>query len=41
MWSRPDIVSIEVRTFEFVPGKHLEIVTFEVKLANAVNVQAI
>jgi hypothetical protein len=41
MWSRPDIVSIEVRTFDFVPGKHLKIVTFEVKLANAVNVQAI
>jgi len=30
-WSRPDITSVEVRTFAYVPGKHLEVVTFEVK----------
>lgn len=41
MWSRPDIVSIEVRTFEYVPGKHLEIASFEIKASNAVNVQAV
>lgn len=41
IWSRPDIVSIEVRTFEFVPGKHLEVVTFEVKPFSALSVQAI
>jgi hypothetical protein len=41
LWSRPDIVSIEVRTFAYVPGKHLEIVTFEVKAAHAINVQAV
>ena len=41
IWSRPDIVSVEVRTFEFVPGKHLEVVTFEVKPFSALSVQAI
>jgi hypothetical protein len=40
-WSRPDIVSIEVRTFAFIPGKHLEVVSFEVKAAHAINVQAV
>lgn len=40
-WSRPDIVSVEVRTFAFVPGKYLEVATFEVKAANAINVQAV
>jgi hypothetical protein len=40
-WSRPDIVSVEVRTFAYVPGKHREVVTFEVKPAAAINVQAV
>ncbi|MEU4806369.1 hypothetical protein [Actinosynnema sp. NPDC023587] len=40
-WSRPDIVSVEVRTFAYVPGKYLEVATFEVKASNAVNVQAV
>ncbi|MEV6489944.1 hypothetical protein AB0M20_15175, partial [Actinoplanes sp. NPDC051633] len=41
VWSRPDIVSVEVRTFAFVPGKHLEVVSFEVKAAHSINVQAV
>ena len=41
IWSRPDITTVEVRTFEFVPGKHLDVNTFEVKSHNAVNVQAV
>ncbi len=40
-WSRPDIVSVDVRTFAFVPGKHLEITTFEIKPASAITVQAV
>lgn len=40
-WSRPDIVSVEVRTFSYVPGKHLEVTTFEVKPASAITVQAV
>ena len=30
-WTRPDITLLAVRSFSFVPGKHLEVVTFEVK----------
>jgi hypothetical protein len=41
IWSRPDIVSVEVRTFAHVPGKHIELVTFEVKPSNGVSVQAV
>ncbi|KAB8178334.1 hypothetical protein [Microbispora catharanthi] len=40
-WSRPDVVSVEIRTFAYVPGKHLELITFEIKLAAALNVQAV
>lgn len=41
IWSRPDIVSVELKTYDYVPGKYLEIVTFEVKHIDAVNVQAV
>jgi hypothetical protein len=41
LWSRPDIVSVEVRTFAFLPGKYLEVVTFEVKAAHAISIQAV
>lgn len=41
IWSRPDLVSVEIRTFAFVPGKHLELATFEVKTATSFNVQSV
>jgi hypothetical protein len=41
IWSRPDIVTVEVRAFEYVPSKHLEINTFELKSPNAINIQAV
>jgi len=41
IWSRPDIVTVEVRTFEYVPGKHLDVNTFEVKSPSAINIQAV
>lgn len=41
IWSRPDLVTAEVRTYPYVPGKFLEVRTFEVKPADAVNVQAV
>lgn len=41
IWSRPDIVSIELNTYDYVPGKYLEVVTFEVKHIDSVNVQAV
>lgn len=40
-WSRPDIVGIEIKTYEYVPGKYLEVVTFEVKASDGINVQAV
>lgn len=40
-WSRPDIVTVEVRTYEYVPGKHLEITTFEVKPADQIDITAV
>lgn len=41
IWTRPDITTVEVRTFEYVPGKHLDVNTFEIKAPSAVNVQAV
>lgn len=40
-WSRPDIVSVEIKTYAYVPGKFLEVVTYEVKPADAIDVQAV
>lgn len=40
-WTRPDIVSVAVRTFRYLPGKYLEVVTFEVKPADAADVTAV
>jgi hypothetical protein len=30
-WTRPDVIIAAVRTYQFTPGKRLEIITFEVK----------
>lgn len=40
-WSRPDIVAVEVRTLIYYPTKVLRITTFEVKPADAVDVQSV
>jgi hypothetical protein len=40
-WTRPDIVSLSVRTFRYLPGKYLELVTFEVKPADTWDVTAV
>jgi len=40
-WSRPDIVSIEVRNFIYLPSKILDVVTFEVKPHSSIDVQAV
>ncbi len=39
-WSRPDLVAVGTRTFELVPA-HFEVVTFEVKAVDHVNVLAV
>ena len=40
-WSRPDLVSVAVRTYRYLPGKYMEVVTFEVKPCDAVSVTAV
>lgn len=40
-WSRPDLVTIEVLNLLYVPNKILEVVTFEVKPADAIDVQCV
>lgn len=40
-WSRPDLVSVEVLNLLYFPSKILEVVTYEVKPADAVDVQCV
>jgi hypothetical protein len=40
-WTRPDLVSVAVRTYRYLPGKYLEVVTFEVKPSDAITVTAV
>lgn len=40
-WTRPDVTLIAVRTFEYLPQKTIEIMTFEVKPLNAYGVEGV
>ncbi len=40
-WSRPDIVPVEVLNLLYIPTKILEVVTFEVKPSDAIDVQCV
>jgi hypothetical protein len=40
-FTRPDIVAVEVRTFRYLPGKTLEVITFEVKPSYAIDVTCV
>lgn len=40
-WSRPDLLMIKIKTYEIVPGKYLEVTTFEVEPVGAIDVQAV
>jgi hypothetical protein len=40
-WTRPDLVSVAVRTYCYLPGKYMEVVTFEVKPFDAIDVTAV
>ena len=40
-WTRPDLVSAAVRTYRYLPGKYMEVVTFEVKPFDAIDVKAV
>lgn len=40
-WTRPDIVVIASNTYKYIPGRHLEIITFEVKLMDNLDITAV
>jgi hypothetical protein len=40
-WTRPDLVSVAVRTYRYLPGKYMEVVTFEVKPFDGIDVTAV
>lgn len=40
-WSRPDIVSVDVKTYLHLPGKYIDVTTFEVKPVDAIDVAAV
>ncbi|CAM5345885.1 hypothetical protein [Rhodanobacter lindaniclasticus] len=40
-WSRPDLVIATQSVYPYVPGKHFDVITFEVKPADAIDVTAV
>ena len=40
-WSRPDIALVAVQQFDLIPGKHIDVVTFEVKRGPALDVATV
>jgi hypothetical protein len=40
-WTRPDIILVTVTTYQFLPGKFVDVVTFEVKDKDNFNVTAV
>jgi hypothetical protein len=40
-WTRPDITAVSVRTFQHLPGKYLDVWTFEVKPLEALDITAV
>lgn len=40
-WSRPDISVVAIRNYLHIPGKFLDVITFEVKILNTANVTSV
>jgi hypothetical protein len=40
-WSRPDLVLATQSTYPYVPGRHLDVITFEVKPSDSIDVTAV
>jgi hypothetical protein len=40
-WTRPDITAIGYKTFPYVPGRFLEVITFEIKPTSTTDVSAV
>lgn len=41
IWARPDITLLAMTTYTYVPGRHFEVTTFEVKHYKGLNVTAV
>jgi hypothetical protein len=40
-WTRPDVAAAGMATFRYLPGKHLEVFTFEIKTRKEVNIRSL
>lgn len=40
-WTRPDVIAVGYKTFPYVPGRYLEVITFEIKPVTAIDVAAV
>ena len=40
-WTRPDITLASIKTFAYVPGKHFDLVTFEIKPQDAIDITVV
>jgi hypothetical protein len=40
-WTRPDLAGLSIRTFKYLPGKHVDVWTFEVKSAGDLDVTGV
>ncbi|WP_152551474.1 hypothetical protein [Polycyclovorans algicola] len=40
-WSRPDLVVVTQSIYPYIPGRHFDVITFEVKPADALDVTAV
>jgi hypothetical protein len=41
IWTRPDLVLVNVETYQYVPNKYLEVITFEVKPDDGWEIEAV
>lgn len=40
-WSRPDLVIVTQSTYPYIPGRHFDVITFEVKPSDAIDITAV
>jgi hypothetical protein len=40
-WSRPDLVVVTQSTYPYIPGRHFDVITFEVKPSDAIDITAV
>lgn len=40
-WSRPDIAVVAISTYPYIPGRHFDVITFEVKPADGIDITCV